>query len=121
MKRRTAIRNVVIISAGASLLPSCMQESSSSIPLKHISITGSQEQMLAQLTAATGGRLYKPQSFAGLEATYAEVAEELRHQYALYYTPLNKVRDGGFRRWRVEMTNPTYQSHTRVGYFAPKL
>jgi len=79
------------------------------------------EQMLAQLTAATGGRLYKPQSFAGLEATYAEVAEELRHQYALYYTPLNRVRDGGFRRWRVEMTNPTYQSHTRVGYFAPKL
>ena len=79
------------------------------------------EQMLAQLTAATGGRLYKPQTFAGLEATYAEVAEELRHQYALYYTPLNKARDGGFRRVRVEMTNPTYKGHTRVGYFAPKL
>jgi len=78
------------------------------------------EQMLAQLTAATGGRLYKPQSFAGLEATYAEVAEELRHQYAIYYTPLNKTRDGSFRRVRVEMTNPAYQSHTRVGYFAPK-
>jgi Ca-activated chloride channel homolog len=79
------------------------------------------EQMLAQLTAATGGRLYKPQSFAGLEATYAEVAEELRHQYALYYTPLNKARDGGFRRIRVEMTNPSYKGHTRIGYFAPKL
>jgi Ca-activated chloride channel homolog len=78
------------------------------------------EQMLAQLTAATGGRLYKPKSFAGLEATYAEVAEELRHQYALYYTPLNKSRDGGFRRVRVETTNPAYKSHTRVGYFAPK-
>ena len=52
MKRRTAIRNVVIISAGASLLPSCMQESSNSIPLKHISITGSQEQILSQLTEA---------------------------------------------------------------------
>jgi Ca-activated chloride channel homolog len=78
------------------------------------------EQMLAQLTAATGGRLYKPQTFAGLEATYAEVAEELRHQYALYYTPLNKARDGGFRRVRVETTNPAYKSHTRVGYFAPK-
>jgi VWFA-related protein len=78
------------------------------------------EEMLAQLTATTGGRLYKPQSFAGLESTYAEVAEELRHQYALYYTPLNKARDGGFRRVRVEMTNPAYKSHTRVGYFAPK-
>src|SRR5689334_13456086 len=78
------------------------------------------EQNLAQLTATTGGRLYKPQSFAGLESTYAEVAEELRHQYALYYTPLNKTRDGGFRRVRVEMTNPAYHGHTRVGYFAPK-
>jgi Ca-activated chloride channel homolog len=79
------------------------------------------ENMLAQLTAATGGRLYKPQNFAGLEATYAEVAEELRHQYALYYTPLNKASDGGFRRVRVEMNNPDFKSHTRVGYFAPKL
>jgi len=78
------------------------------------------EQMLAQLTATTGGKLYKPQSFAGLESTYAEVAEELRHQYALYYTPLNKTRDGSFRRVRVQMTNPAYQGHTRVGYFAPK-
>ena len=78
------------------------------------------EQMLAQLTEATGGRLYKPQSFASLEATYAEVAEELRHQYAIYYTPLNKARDGSFRRVRVETTNPAYKSHTRVGYFAPK-
>ena len=78
------------------------------------------EQLLAQLTAGTGGRLYKPRTFQALEATYAEVAEELRHQYALYYTPLNKARDGSFRRVKVQMVNPSYQSHTRVGYFAPK-
>lgn len=78
------------------------------------------EQNLDQLTAATGGRLYKPRSFHDLEATYAEVAEELRHQYALYYMPLNKVRDGGFRRVRVETVNPAYKSQTRIGYFAPK-
>ena len=52
MKRRTAIRNVVIISAGASLLPSCMQEGNSSIPLKNISISASEEKMLADLTGA---------------------------------------------------------------------
>jgi Ca-activated chloride channel family protein len=78
------------------------------------------EQNLAQLTEATGGRLYKPLTFDALDETYAEVAEELRHQYALYYTPLNKIRDGGFRRVKVETTNPAYRSHTRVGYFAPK-
>ena len=45
------------------------------------------ERHLAELTAATGGRLYKPATFADLERTYAEVAEELRQQYTLYYSP----------------------------------
>ncbi len=78
------------------------------------------EQNLVQLAQATGGRFYKPKTFDALESTYAEVAEELRHQYALYFTPLNKARDGSFRRVRVETTNPAFKSHTRVGYFAPK-
>ena len=78
------------------------------------------EENLAQLARATGGRLYKPHSFDALESTYAEVADELRHQYALYFTPLNKARDGSFRRVRVETANPAYHPHTRVGYFAPK-
>jgi len=78
------------------------------------------EQNLAQLAQATGGRLYKPTTFDALESTYAEVADELRHQYALYFTPLNKSRDGSFRRIRVETANPAYKPHTRVGYFAPK-
>ena len=78
------------------------------------------EQNLAQLAQATGGRLYRPTAFNALESTYAEVADELRHQYALYFTPVNKARDGSFRRVRVETANPAYKPHTRVGYFAPK-
>jgi VWFA-related protein len=78
------------------------------------------EENLAQLAQATGGRLYKPNSFDALESTYAEVADELRHQYALYFTPLNKTRDGSFRRVRVETMNPALHPQTRVGYFAPK-
>jgi Ca-activated chloride channel family protein len=78
------------------------------------------EQNLEQLTAATGGRLYKPSSFRDLEKTYAEVAEELKHQYALYYAPLNAKRDGQFRRVRVETSNPSHQITARVGYFARK-
>jgi Ca-activated chloride channel family protein len=77
------------------------------------------EENLAQLSAATGGRLYKPASFHDLDATYAEVADELRHQYALYYTPLNKARDGRFRRTRVATTNPTLKVSARIGYYAP--
>lgn len=78
------------------------------------------EKTLAQLAQATGGRLYRPQTFDALESTYAEVADELRHQYALYFTPVNKARDGSFRRVRVETANPGLRPQTRVGYFAPK-
>jgi VWFA-related protein len=77
------------------------------------------ERNLAQLAAATGGRLYKPLSFDQLDSTYLEVAEELRHQYALYFTPLNKSRDGRFRRVKVETTDPSHKIFTRVGYYAP--
>jgi|ERR1043166_179480 VWFA-related protein len=77
------------------------------------------ERNLEQLTAATGGRLYKPASFNDLERVYAEVADELRHQYTLYYSPLNTRRDGQFRRIRVETSNRTFQVSTRIGYFVP--
>jgi VWFA-related protein len=78
------------------------------------------EERLAQLTTATGGRLYKPASFDALDATYAEVADELRHQYSLYYSPLNRERDGSFRRVRVETATPAYHATTRTGYYAPR-
>src|SRR5829696_4450061 len=61
------------------------------------------EQNLGALTRSTGGRLYRPQSFRSLESVYAEIADELRHQYALYYTPTAPARDGRFRRVRVEV------------------
>ena len=77
------------------------------------------EERLAGLAATTGGRLYKPLSFSNLESTYAEVAAELRSQYVLYYNPLNKARDGTYRRVRVETTKPSFETHTRQGYYAP--
>jgi VWFA-related protein len=77
------------------------------------------ERNLEQLTSATGGRLYMPATFNDLERTYAEVADELRHQYTLYYSPLNTQRDGQFRRVRVETTIPTHKVSARVGYYAP--
>jgi VWFA-related protein len=76
------------------------------------------EKNLEHLTNSTGGRLYKPASFDDLSDTYAEVATELRHQYALYYAPLNRKRDGQFRRVRVE-SSPENRVSARVGYYAP--
>ena len=78
------------------------------------------EEHLEQLTGATGGRLYRPGSFSDLEAVYREVADELRHQYALYYSPTNKSRDNRFRQVRVETSNPDNKVSARIGYFPSK-
>jgi len=78
------------------------------------------EEKLLQMVDSTGGRLYKPLSFAQLDDAYREVADELRRQYAIYYTPLNKTRDGSFRRVRVETSQPRYKTSTRIGYYAPR-
>ena len=52
MDRRTALRNVIIISAGSAVLPSCMQQDKVTVPLKNISLSGSQEKLVTALSNA---------------------------------------------------------------------
>jgi VWFA-related protein len=78
------------------------------------------ELQLERQAEATGGRVYTPESFDDLDSVYAEVAEELRSQYALYYTPSNPATDGSFRRVRVAAREPGYKVSARAGYFAPR-
>ena len=49
MNRRTAIKNVIILGAGATWLASC-QDKKASITLKNIPLSASQEELLATLT-----------------------------------------------------------------------
>ena len=52
INRRTAIRQLAIISAGAALLPSCLQRHAKpSVSLKNFTVTGDQEKLLEELTA----------------------------------------------------------------------
>jgi len=50
MNRRTAIKNVIILGAGAALLASC--QDNPTVILKNIPLTGSQEKLLAAITEA---------------------------------------------------------------------
>jgi len=78
------------------------------------------EKGLSLLCSSTGGRLYRPAGFDALGDLYGEIADELRHQYALYYRPTNRARDGAFRRVRVEVSGPGMRVTARVGYYGPK-
>jgi gluconate 2-dehydrogenase subunit 3-like protein len=52
ISRRTAIRQLTILSAGAALLPSCLHpHARPSASLKNFTITGDQEKLLEELTA----------------------------------------------------------------------
>ena len=51
MDRRSALKNVLFISAGTVLLPACAQDKPS-IQLTNLSITGSQEKMIEALASA---------------------------------------------------------------------
>lgn len=51
MNRRSSLKTLLIISAGAALLPSCIQdEKKSSVSLKNIKINGKDEELLSDLS-----------------------------------------------------------------------
>jgi VWFA-related protein len=76
------------------------------------------EQSLKKLTEETGGRLFLPKSFDELSDVYQQVADELRSQYVIYYTPQNATRDGRYRSVRVQAKCKDCHATSRLGYYA---
>ncbi len=76
------------------------------------------EQWLIKLTDETGGRLFLPRSFDELSTVYQQVADELRSQYVIFYTPQNPNRDGGYRSVRVQAKCKDCHATSRLGYYA---
>ncbi|HMV51816.1 MAG TPA: VWA domain-containing protein, partial [Blastocatellia bacterium] len=74
------------------------------------------EKYLARLAEETGGKIFLPESFDDLGDAYQQVADELRSQYIIFYTPTNPARDGGYRAIRVKVKQPGYRATTRFGY-----
>jgi Ca-activated chloride channel homolog len=78
---------------------------------------------LLQIGEETGGKAFFPDRLTDIHAVVAEIAGELRNQYSISYSSSNAVRDGSFRRVKIELvgTNTT-NNHLRYrrGYYAPK-
>jgi VWFA-related protein len=53
-----------------------------------------------------------------LERAFNQIAEELRHQYALGYYPTNAARDGSYRKIRVRVMRANLAVRAREGYRA---
>jgi VWFA-related protein len=73
-----------------------------------------------KLAEETGGRVLNANSDKKLMQAFDEISEELRSQYTLGYYPTNGVRDGKFRKIKVEASNHDLKVLARKGYYAPK-
>src|SRR5262249_23439180 len=75
-------------------------------------------QYLRDLAERSGARLYRADTTGNLKKAFSQIAEELRHQYALSYYPTNTARDGSYRRIRVRVEQPNLVVRAREGYRA---
>jgi len=74
---------------------------------------------LNDLANKSGGRLLRADTLQSLPAAFAQIAAELRTQYAIGYYPTNKARDGQYRKIKVTSTRKGAVVRARPGYRAP--
>ena len=77
------------------------------------------ESALSKLSGETGGRVIRADNARNTGEAFQEIANELRTQYLLGYTPSNNRNDGTFRRIRVRVKQGHYEVQARRGYYAP--
>jgi VWFA-related protein len=94
------------------------------------------DNQLRTFSKETGGLAFFPRFFGEFPGIFRDIAQALRNQYVLTYTPSNQERDGKFRKIKVEVIDPKtgeplrvndekqkpvkYQIVAKQGYKAPR-
>jgi Ca-activated chloride channel family protein len=75
---------------------------------------------LRSLAEKSGGRFFTLKGGVDLDTAFAEIVDELGHQYTLGYYSTNTRRDGKWRRIAVTTDRAGVSLRARGGYTAPK-
>ena len=67
----------------------------------------------------TGGRVIEVNRAKDTAQAFQEIADELRTQYQLGYSPQNAKHDGSFRKIKVRVRDRDYKVQARRGYYSP--
>lgn len=78
------------------------------------------ESVLKKLAEETGGRVIFVNRGRDLDKAFTEIAEELRSQYSIGYSPTNPRHDGAFRKLKIKLAHDGYRVQARNGYYAPR-
>jgi VWFA-related protein len=75
---------------------------------------------MRKMTEETGGRVIEVgNKFEKLKEGFDQIANELRSQYSIGYTPTNGARDGSFRKVEIKVAQKDFRIQARKGYYAP--
>lgn len=77
------------------------------------------DKVLQRFAEATGGRSFCPFNPLDVGYTFQKLADQLRHQYTLAYSPSNQQRDGRYRVIEIRTRRKGLRVFHRPGYFAP--
>ena len=74
---------------------------------------------MKKLASETGGRVIEVgNKYEKLKQAFEQIAQELRSQYNIGYTPTNSKLDGSFRRVDIHPKNRDFKIQARNGYYA---
>ena len=77
------------------------------------------DKVLRKYARETGGLSFHPFQARDLEQSFANIANELRHQYFILYSPKDFAADGTFHRVQIKTRVKNTQVRVRRGYYAP--
>jgi VWFA-related protein len=75
------------------------------------------KKVLEQISRETGGRFFHVSKKDTLSRVYAEINDDLRHQYSIGYTPDTDAQNRGFRHIHLSTTQKGLVVTTREGYY----
>jgi VWFA-related protein len=76
------------------------------------------DQVLDQLALETGGRSFFPYKVDDLGQSFLDIGDELRHQYALAYSPAGRIPDGKYHTIKIQTDRKDVTVRARKGYFS---
>jgi VWFA-related protein len=76
------------------------------------------KERMTRLARSTGGRAIVTEKIDDLRGAFAELLDELSHQYLLGYAPTNSAHDGTLRQLKVEVEG-RHRVRAREAYRAP--
>ena len=76
------------------------------------------QEILASIAESTGGRMLISPGAGRLRRAFDAVAQDLRNQYSLAYSPSNDAEDGRYRRIEVRVPERNVEVIAKKGYYA---